>query len=90
MATIKFTHALKRFFPNLEELEIQGTNLNEILSKIDVKHPRFSSYIVDEQGVLRKHVNVFIDGSLIKDRIKLSDPVPEQSEIYIIQALSGG
>jgi hypothetical protein len=48
------------------------------------------SYVLDEQGSLRKHVNIFIDGSIINDRTKLTDSFSEHSEIYIIQALSGG
>jgi hypothetical protein len=45
---------------------------------------------LDEQGSLRKHVNIFIDGKMINDRNKLSDPFTTGSEIYIMQALSGG
>jgi hypothetical protein len=46
--------------------------------------------VLDDQGRLRQHVNIFIDGVMIKDRNHLSDPFQENSEIYIMQALSGG
>jgi hypothetical protein len=46
--------------------------------------------VLDDQGRLRQHVNIFIDGVMIKDRTSLSDPFRENSEIYIMQALSGG
>lgn len=90
MATIKFTNALRRFFPTLSETELEAATLSEVLTKLESQHPGLRNYIVDEQGALRKHVNIFIDGDLIHDRERLSDSFGEQSEIYIMQALSGG
>jgi sulfur-carrier protein len=48
------------------------------------------SYVLDDQSELRKHMNVFVDGNRVRDRVHLSDPVPADAEVYIIQALSGG
>jgi molybdopterin synthase sulfur carrier subunit len=90
MPTVKFTHALRRFFPGLENMPAKGNTLAEILHEIELNHPGVRSYLLDEQGYLRKHVNIFIDGTIIKDRTALSDLFSENSEIYIIQALSGG
>ncbi len=90
MPTVKFTYALKRFFPLLKETPAQGSSLSDILQSIDQQYPGIQSYIVDEKGSLRKHVNIFIDGELIKDREKLSDSFSENSEVFIMQALSGG
>lgn len=90
MPTIRFTYALKRFFSGLKETTAQGTSLKEILNEMDTNYPGIKSYIVDEQGSLRKHVNIFIDGQLISDRTSLSDSFSKSSEIYIMQALSGG
>jgi hypothetical protein len=90
MATIKFTYALKRFFPNLKDIAAKGNTLPEILRAADDSYPGIRSYLLDEQGRLRQHVNIFIDGTLISDRQELSDPLSENSEIYIMQALSGG
>jgi hypothetical protein len=90
MPTVKFTYALKRFFPALNDVHIEGQTLHELLRKIDQRYPGLQAYIVDEAGALRKHVNIFIDGALIKDRQRLGDAFGENSEVYIMQALSGG
>lgn len=47
-------------------------------------------YIVDDQGALRKHLAVFIDGRPIRDRQRLSDALAADSRVYVVQALSGG
>ena len=90
MPTVKFTYALKRFFPGLKDTPAKGIILTDILEEIEASYPGISSYILDEQGNLRRHVNIFINGTMIPDRTKLSNEVGEKSEIYIIQALSGG
>ena len=90
MPNIKFTYALKRFFPELKEVPAGGKSFPEIFTELDQQYPGISSYILDEQGSLRKHVNIFIDGKMINDRNTLSDPFTTGSEIYIMQALSGG
>jgi len=90
MPTVKFTYALKRFFPKLKDIPAHGNSLPEIFKEIETNYPGISSYVLDERGSLRKHVNIFIDGTIIDDREKLSDAVSSNSEIYIIQALSGG
>ena len=90
MPVVKFTKALKRFFPDLQDTATQGASLAEVLQEMDVHYPGVKSYLLDEHGHLRRHVNIFIDGSMIADRNTLNDAFNSNSEIYIIQALSGG
>jgi len=90
MPTIKFTYALKRFFPRLKDTSATGKTLADIFKEIETNYPGLQSYVLDERGSLRRHVNIFIDGKMINDRNKLSDAFSPGSEIYIMQALSGG
>ena len=90
MAKIKFTAALQRFFPNLQEVEISGATVAEVLEGIETKFPGINNYILDERGSVRHHMNIFLKGELIEDEITLQDKVTEQDEIIIFQALSGG
>ncbi len=90
MARVKFTSALNRFFPSLSELEIEGTTVREALNNIEQTHPGILHYLLEENGRLRKHVNIFVRGELIKDRMNLNDAIQSQDELLIFQALSGG
>ena len=91
MAKVRFTAALKRFYPNLQEEEIApGERVSEVLESIGKKYPGMLDYLLDEDGSLRKHVNIFLREELIKDKIKFTDRVSDQDEILIYQALSGG
>lgn len=90
MVTVKFTPALKRFFPELDVLEISGQTIYDVVEKVEVQFPGIKCYLVEESGSLRKHVNIYINNTLIKDRNRLTDTVASGSEVYIMQALSGG
>ena len=90
MAIVKFTANLKRFYPDLKEIQVEGQKVCDVLDEIEHLHKGIKDYIVDESGVLRKHVNIFIGNELIKDRNSLTDIAGEKDEIYIMQALSGG
>ena len=89
MATIRFTSHLVRHRP-APMIEAMGATLAEVLAAAFADDPLLRGYVLDEQGRLRKHVNIYLDGALIADRLRLSDPVAAEAEIYVLQALSGG
>lgn len=89
MALVSFTPHLLRHV-EAQPGEFAGDTVRAVLDAVFAEHPGMRSYVVDEQGALRKHVNIFVDGTPIKDREKLADPVGVGDEIYIMQALSGG
>ena len=90
MAQVKFTPNLKRFFPDLCECEIEAGTVAAVVAAVDQRWRGLGDYIIDEQGALRKHVNIFIGDELLRDKRTLSDRVRADSKIFIVQALSGG
>ena len=90
MPKVNFTYALKRFFPGIETTHVEGGDVRSLMQALEQKYPGLLSYIVDDQGRLRQHVNIYINNELIKDRVDLSDTVSESDDVYVMQALSGG
>jgi len=89
VATVVFTPNLKRHVECPTET-VDGATVRAVLDAVFAQNPRLRGYVVDEQGALRRHMSVFVDGQQIADRDHLSDPVRPASEIYVMQALSGG
>ena len=89
MAKVRFTSHLVRHRP-APMIEAAGATLDVVLAAAFAGDDLLKSYVLDEQGRVRKHVSIYLDGSLIADRLRLSDAVGAQSEIYVLQALSGG
>ncbi|TWU21279.1 MoaD/ThiS family protein [Bythopirellula polymerisocia] len=89
MATVHFTSHLQSFV-NSAPVEVAATTVGAALnSALDGKE-QLRSYVMDEHGRLRRHIMVFIDGKIIDDRVNLSDSLTDTSEVYVMQALSGG
>ena len=84
------------FTPNLERhiavpaVEVTGSTVREVLNAVFEGNPRLRSYVLDDQDRLRKHVAVFINGTMIADRRTLGDAVAGDDELFVMQALSGG
>ncbi|MEC5384649.1 MoaD/ThiS family protein [Uliginosibacterium sp. H3] len=89
MARIVLTQQLQRF-TYVPEVEAPAENLREALEASFAENPQLRGYVLDEQGHVRKHVAVFVDGKMIRDRKDLSHPLAPTSEVYVLQALSGG
>lgn len=89
MALVHFTVNLQRHV-DCPTRESSGATVAEVLGDVFAKNPRLRGYVVDEHGALRKHVAVFVDGRQVADRDRLSDLAAPTSEIYVMQALSGG
>lgn len=89
MPRVVFTSHLERHL-SAPPREVEGATVREVLDRVFSLNPRLESYVVDDQGRLREHVTVFIDEKPVEDRVGLSDPVGDDAEIYVLQALSGG
>ena len=89
MATVSFTPNLERHVECPTKV-VDGATVREVLDRVFADNPRLRGYVVDEQGALRYHMLVFVDGEQIADRERLSDPVRPTSELYVMQSLSGG
>jgi molybdopterin converting factor small subunit len=90
MPRVQFTSHLRKFFPGLEPLSIEADTVADLVAALDRRHPGIADYLVDEQGSLRKHVNIFVGETLVSDRKALSDTLDADDEVYVMQALSGG
>lgn len=89
MARIQCTQRLETIGP-CDPVQCAGTTVSAVLDALAPQYPRLKSYVLDDQGQVRKHVAIFVDGSLIPREQVLAFPVSDSTDIHIIQALSGG
>jgi hypothetical protein len=89
MPTVAFTPNLQRHL-DCPEVVVAADTVAAALEAVFRDNPRLKGYVVDEQGRLRQHVAIFVGGELIRDRVRLSDTVAANQDIFVMQALSGG
>lgn len=89
MPRISFTSNLKRHLA-CPTAEVPGATVADALDRVFADNPRLRSYLLDDQGRLRKHVVIYVNQQPVRDRHRLSDCVNGADEIFVFQALTGG
>jgi molybdopterin synthase sulfur carrier subunit len=89
MPTVRFTQNIQRHLACPTQ-EVSGATIREVLEGYFRMHERARGYVLDDQCRLRQHMAIFIDGTQIRDRDNLSDPVGADAVVDLVQALSGG
>jgi len=89
MAKVVFTSNLRRHVPCPETIA-SGATVREVLDAVFAENPQARGYVLDDQAELRRHMTIFVDGRMIRDRRGLTDAVTDASAVYVMQALSGG
>jgi len=89
MPIVSFTPALQRFLA-APSAEVEAGTLAEALAAVFASRPALRGYLLDDQGAIRRHIAVYINGSPARDRVGLTDPVASDDHIYVLQALTGG
>jgi sulfur-carrier protein len=86
---VTFTRNLERHL-SVPSTEVDGASVREALDAVFERFPKARGFVLDDQGNLRHHMTVFVNGQQVQDRRGLSDAVLPGGEIYVMQALSGG
>ncbi len=96
MAMVVLAPALTRWLPPAQRpsgelrLPLSGADVGALMQAAFDQYPSLRGYVLDEHGAVRHHVAVFVDGETLRDKRDLRQPVGEDAELYIMQALSGG
>ena len=72
---------------NHPEVEAEGATLGAVFDDLERRYPGLKFRVVDEQGDIRPHMNVFVGGRPTRS---LKTKVKKDQEVHILQALSGG
>jgi branched-chain amino acid aminotransferase len=86
MALVRVRGPLKRLAGDRSEHAIEGGSVGELLAELERSHPAAKGWILDERGVLRRHINVFVNGELGAQDTQ----VGSDDEVDVLPAISGG
>jgi molybdopterin synthase sulfur carrier subunit len=89
MAEVFFTPNLRRHVTCPVD-RIEAATVRELFDAYFEKYPGVRGYVLDDQGHVRHHVKILVDGLNVRDRQGLSDALTAASAVHVFQALSGG
>jgi len=89
-ATLSVPAALRDCAGGLREVPVKGATLRDVLDDLAERFPVLERRLRDERGVLRPHVNVFVDGVMVRGAAGLDTPIRDGTAVFIAPAVSGG
>jgi len=88
--TVRVPTTLRTLTGGQSEVSVEGATVGEVLTNLDAAHPGFSDRILDDEGGLRRFVNVFVADDDVRFLQQLDTPVPDGETVAIIPAVAGG
>ena len=88
--TIRIPTQLRALAGGGSEVEVDATSVGEALKALDARHPGFAERLFDEQGELRRFVNVFVADEDIRFMQGLDTALDDGTTVSIIPAVAGG
>jgi molybdopterin converting factor small subunit len=89
VANVAFTANLQKYLACPVQ-SVEGASVRTVLDNLFADNPRLRSYILDDQGRLRRHVHIYVNDTRITDPVHLADSVDDGDEVFVFQALTGG
>jgi molybdopterin synthase sulfur carrier subunit len=88
--TVRIPTTLRPLSGGASQVQVEGSKLSEVLANLDEAHPGFRDRLFDEDGALRKFVNVFVADDDVRYLQGLDTPVADGATVSIIPAVAGG
>jgi len=88
--TVRVPTTLRTLTAGASEVAVEGTTVADVLGNLEVVHPGFRDRLLDEDGSLRRFVNVFVADDDVRFLQGLDTPVPDGETLAIIPAVAGG
>ena len=88
--TVRIPTTLRPLSAGNKAVEVAPGTLSDVIAGLDAAHPGFADRLLDEQGGLRKFVNVFVDDDDVRYLQGLETSVPDGLTVSIIPAVAGG
>ncbi len=87
---IKVPASLRKFVQNHDTIEVEANNVREALDALEAQHPGVKAKLCDDQGNVRRFVNIYANSEDIRFLDNLDTPLAAGAELQIVPAIAGG
>ena len=87
---VRIPTPLRRYTGGAEEVGVSGDTIETIVNNLEQKHPGIKERLCDEQGKVRRFVNIYVNGDDIRFLNSLETAVKDGDEVSIVPAIAGG
>jgi molybdopterin synthase sulfur carrier subunit len=90
MPIVRFPAVMKYYVDNQSEFSVSASTAGEVIEKIIEQYPSVKFHLVDAEGKLRRHFNIFVNGTHIRDLNGMETPLKEEDKVILMASAAGG
>ena len=90
MPIVRFPAVMKYYVDNQAEFSVPAATIRELIDQVIEKYPSIKFHLVDSEGRLRRHFNVFVNGTHIRDLNGMDTPLREEDRVLLMASAAGG
>ena len=90
MPTVRFPALMKYYVENQSEFLVPGSTVAELIQNVLIKYPALRPHLFDTSGNLRRHFNIFVNGTHIRDLNGMETPITEEDRVILMASAAGG
>ena len=88
--SVRIPTILRTYTGGESEVTAEGATLAEVLDDLDANHPGIRARVLDDQGAIRRFVNVYVGNDDVRFLEELETPTPDGVQVSVIPAVAGG
>lgn len=88
--SVRIPTILRTYTGDQSQVSVEGSTLTEVIDSLESNYPGIKSRVVDEQGAVRRFVNIYVAEEDVRFAAGLDTPTPAGTQISIIPAVAGG
>ncbi len=90
MPIVRFPAVMKYYVDNQSEFPVSGSTVSELLKNVLARYPNLKTHLFDAKGNLRRHFNVFVNGTHIRELNGMDTQLKEDDKVILMASGAGG
>ena len=90
MPVVRFPNVMKFYVDNQSEFFVSGSSVNELIESVVERYPPVKFHLLDAEGKLRRHFNIFVNGVHIRDLNGMETQLDENDRVILMASAAGG
>ena len=90
MPTVRFPAVMKYYVNNQAEFSINASSVQDLIEQVVQKYPSVKFHLLDAEGQMRRHFNVFVNGVHIRELNGMETPLKEEDKVVLMASAAGG
>jgi len=90
MPLVRFPNVMKFYVGNQSEFKVEASSVAELIVNVIEQYPSVKFHLVDSEGSLRRHFNIFVNGTHVRDLDGMETTLKDDDKVILMASAAGG